>query len=178
MAATQTTVADRMTLAIAGMLDQSEMVASIRSYTSEEASAEIPFGTMVIRGTDEDNGVLQVHTSGATVIALLAGVVVHSHAYAKTQELGDTGLKPDTTFGVLQKGRIWVTTEDACDPGDAVRVRVVVAGAEVKGAFRVAADSTDCVVLSKTMARWLTSAGAGGLALLELDMLAIDAVAD
>ena len=178
MPATQSTVADIYVKAFGGMLDVSEQVASIKSYTSEEASAEIPFGTMVIRGANEDEGALQVHTSGATVIALLAGVVVHSHAYAKTQELGDTGLKPDTTFGVLTRGRIWVIPEDAVDPGDAVRVRVVVTGNEVKGAFRTAADSTDCVVLHTTMARWLTTAGAGEPALLELDMLAEPATAD
>lgn len=167
MAARQTSVA-AAALGFPGMLSDATPH-QCDSRVSEEASAEIPFGTMVIRGADEDNGALQLHTSSAATVALLAGIVVHTHNYAKPTQLGDIGLKPGVVLNLLQKGRIWVTTEDACDPGDTVKVRAIAAGAEVKGAFRVAADASDCVDISK-FARWITSAGAGGVAMLEIDM--------
>lgn len=172
MAAQQTSVSDRNAAAFPGMLDQSCPNNEIRSYWNSEASAEIPFGVAVIHGTAEDFAALKCHTSGAAVVSAgLAGIVVHSHGYSRDSELGTTGLKPGVMMGLLRKGRIWVSPEDAVDPMDAVRVRCVVAGSEVAGAFRAAADSTDCVALPTTMARWLTSCGAGGLALLEFDIL-------
>ncbi len=167
MAARQTSVA-AAAAGFAGMLADATPH-QIDSRVSEEASAEIPFGVMVIRGTDEDNGALLLNTSSAAMAPLLAGIVVHTQNYAKPTQLGDTGLKPGVMLNLLQKGRIWVTTEDACDPGDTVKVRAVATGNEVKGAFRVAADSTDCVDISK-FAKWITTAGAGGVAMLEIDM--------
>jgi hypothetical protein len=140
----------------------------IDSATSEEASAEIPFGTMVIQGT-ADNGAKQLHTSAAVSEQLLLGIAVRSHDFAVGSELGDTGLKPGATFGVLKKGRAWVAVEDAVAPGDPVRVRAVVAGNEVKGAFLTAADSTDAIDIS-AFAKWRTSADAGDLAVVEIDM--------
>lgn len=178
MAAIQTTVA-AASIAFAGMLADADQGVRVESRLSEEASAEIPFGTMVIRGsTSEDAGALQLHTSSASMAPLLAGIVVHDHSYAKDTELGDTGLKPGTTLNLLQRGRIYVQPEDSVDPGDAVKVRAVAAGAEVKGAFRGAADGTDCVDISK-FARWITSGTASVPAVLEIDMVgASQAVAD
>lgn len=167
MAATQTSVAARA-IAFAGMLAEN-YPAQCDSRVNEEASAEIPFGTMVIRGTDEDEQALQCHTSAATVEQLFAGIVVWSDNYAKDTELGSTGLKPGVMLNLLQKGRIYVLPEDTVDPGDPVRVRAVVAGAEVKGAFRTAADSTDCVDIS-AFARWVRGGSSTVPAVLEIDM--------
>lgn len=156
-----------MTGAIAGSLyDLADNVVS--SFISEEASAEIPFGVMVARGT-ADNGALKLHTSSAAMDGILAGVVLHSNAYNKTNELGTTGLKPGIIMNVLRKGRVWVQVEEAVTPASVVKVRAVASGGEVAGAFRDTADSTDCVDISR-MARYLTSAGAGELAVLELDL--------
>ncbi len=140
----------------------------IDAATSEEASAEIPFGTMVIQGTG-DHGCLQLNTSAASMEQKLLGIAVRSHDFAVGSELGLIGLKPGATFGVGRRGRFWVVPEDAVSPGDPVRVRAVVAGNEVKGAFMTAADSTDAVDIS-AFAQWKTSADAGELAVVELDM--------
>lgn len=168
--AVQTAVTSKAA-AIAGMpADASALTRLVDSKISEEASAEIPFGVMIITGsTNEDDGAKLLHTSSAVSAPLLGGVVLWTDNYAKPSELGDTGLKPGVTLNVLQKGRVWVLTEDAVDPHDAVRVRAVTAGAEVKGAFRSAADSTDCVDISK-FARWITSTSGPGLAIVEIDM--------
>lgn len=179
MAAQQTTVSSRMAFALAGQLADSNRKNNCDAKTSAEASAEIPFGVAVVRhSSDEDNLVVKPHTSAAAAAPLFAGIVVHNHAYVRTIELGDTGLKPKVTMDVLQNGRIYVFPEDAVDPGDSVKFRVVVAGSEVAGAFRAAADSTDCVDISK-FARWITSGSSTVPAILEIDMAGASmAVAD
>lgn len=167
----QTAVTTQDTNPFAGKIVTAEP-GSPRSYTSEESSAEIPFGVLVVHGTNEDAGALLPDGSGDVPI----GVVCHSHAHAKDTELGSTGLKPKATFGVLRKGVIWVAVEDAVDPGDAVRVRKVAGVGEQLGAFRAAADSTDCSVL--TGAAWLTSTSGAGFAQLEVDMTAATLTSD
>ena len=177
MASSQTSVA-AAAIGFAGMLADSDQAPRVASKINEEASAEIPFGTMVIRGTDEEMQALQLHTSAAAVAALLAGVVVHDHSYAKDTELGTTGLKPGVTLNVLERGHVYVLTEETVTPGDAVRVRAVVSGNEVKGAFRTSADSTDCVNISK-FARWVKGGTTTVPAVLEIDMVgASQAAAD
>lgn len=167
-----TSVKQAIGAAIAGMLADTKLV-EIDSFVSEEASAEIPFGVMVKQGT-ADNGALKLTATSNKLV----GLVVHDHSYAKDTELGSTGLKPKTTLRVMTKGRAWVTVEEAVTPASAVKVRAVAGGSEVAGAFRDTADSTDCIDIS-AFARYLTTAGAGELALLDLDMSGRnDAVAD
>jgi hypothetical protein len=143
------------------------------SFVSEEASAEIPFGVMVKQGT-ADNGALKLTATSNKLV----GLVVHTHGYAKDNELGSTGLKPKTTLKVLTKGRAWVKVEEAVTPSSAVKVRAVASGGEVAGAFRDTADSTDCIDCSAFM-RYVTSAAADGFAMVDIDMSGRnDAVAD
>lgn len=133
------------------------------SYVSEEASAEIPFGVMVAQGSADD-GAKKVDGTDKPV-----GIVVRHHGFAQeSSDLGTTGIKPKTMMTVLTHGQIYVRTEDAVDPTDPVRVRTTAAGEEVLGAFRTAADDNDCALL--TGARWMSSAGAGEIAILEIDM--------
>jgi hypothetical protein len=140
----------------------------IASATSEESSAEIPFGTMVAQGSNP-GGCKLISGTAAQAEQTLLGIAVHGHHYANPAELGTAGVKPGTTLGIGFKGRFWVHTEEAVAPGDAVRVRVVAAGSEVKGAFRKAADSTDCVDIS-AFAKWRSAGAAGELAIVEIDM--------
>jgi len=176
MAAPQTAVSEAMAIGFAGALADSGNKTCASKY-SEEASAEIPFGVMVVKGTDEDNGVLLPHTSGVASADIMMGVVVHSHAYAKDTELGDSGLKPKVSLDVLTHGRIYVLPEETVTPGDPVRVRVIAAGLEQKGAFRTTADSTDCVDIS-SFARWTKGGSSTVPAVLELDMTYANGVQD
>lgn len=169
----QDTVNTRFDLAIEGMLSDNSMIKDCLSRVNAEASAEMPFGTMVKQGTDPHEVLLCTATTNK-----FAGVVVFNHCYAKPNELGDDGLKPKVAFNILNKGRIFVRPEDAVTPVSAVRVRCVAGGGEVAGAFRAAADGTDCVDISK-YARWLRSADAGELCEVEIDMTnAAEGVAD
>lgn len=174
----QTTVNARMTIAFAGMLADSDRVVHCDSRFNEEASNEIAFGTAVVRGTtNKDNGALRPHTSAAAAAPLFAGIVVHSHDYARDVELGTTGLKPKVTMQVLQQGRIYVLPEESVAPGDAVRFRAI-AGAGTVGAFRKTADAGNSVDISK-FARWITTGSTTVPAVLEIDMAgAKDATAD
>ncbi len=169
----QTSVTDVMTIGFPGMLSDSSRTKDVASKTSEEASAEIPFGVMVKQGT-EDDGVLLL----TSIADLLVGVVLHSDEYLKDLQLGDDGLKPGTTMGVLVAGRCLVRVEDAVTPASGVFVRAVAAGAEVAGAFRGTADSTDCINITD-YAKFRESAGAGEVVELEFNMItsrAVDAV--
>lgn len=178
MTTQQTSVSDQAALPFAGKLNES-VPSQVATRVSEESSAETPFGVMVIRGTDKDNQALLCHTSSAVCAPLLAGVVLHSHAYAKDTQLGNTGVKPNQTLNILEKGQVYVLPEEAVAPGDAVRIRAVAAGGEVKGAFRKTADDTsDCVLLAPSMARWITSGGPATPCLVEIDMTAEAATAD
>lgn len=164
----QTSVAQSAAGAFAGLLVDSSP-SEVRSYVSEESSAEIPFGVMVCQGT-ADNGAKLLNTSAAAMAKAMVGIVLHSHGYAKDNELGDDGLKPKVIMRVLHKGVAWVQVEEAVTPASAVKVRAVATGEEVPGAFRDTPDgTTDCVDIS-AFARYLTSAGAGGFAQIAIDM--------
>jgi len=164
MAAQQTSVDDRQAVAFAGVYEKNAPGTDIASYANGEASAEIPFGVMVAHDTDPNE--VDLFTDQNDVPA---GIAVHSHAYAKDQELGDTGLKPNAIVQVLRKGRVWVTTEDLANPDAPVRYRATATG-NGPGAFRSADPTgTDTVDIS-SFARWRSTTAAPGLALLEIDM--------
>ena len=185
----QATFPRKMTAAVAGQLADSSMLKDAVSAHNEEASAEIPFGIMVAVGTeteaaDGSNGALKLAATDDTML----GITLRTPALDIPNELGDTGMKPECLMSVVTRGRMWVLTEDVVAVGDPVRVRAVAASNEVAGAFRAAADGTDCIDIS-AFARWVdgslsdASWDAGeapsGIALLEFDMTGqAQAVAD
>lgn len=156
----QTVITSTLTAGFAGMLHGTDN--RVASACSEEASAETPFGVAVARGTADDGVLLP-----ALSTSKIRGVVVHDHAHAYTQELGSTGLKPKTQFGVLRRGSILVTVEEAVVPGDRGYVRF--AGTGQKGAWRksaVADETLDCTSQAEFQT---TQATIGGLAVLEVN---------
>ncbi len=174
----QSSVDDTMPVAVAGLLADNTMRKNARTGHSEEDSDEIPFGTMVAKGS-EDDGVLKL----ASAADKLAGVVMFGQKYEQGGlELGDTGLKPGCSFDVLRHGTIYVQVEDAVTPASGVHVRwdedLEADPAEVAGAFRGTADpdkTLDC----STFCKFLTSADAGEFAIVEIDMTnASEATAD
>jgi hypothetical protein len=175
----QTSVADAMTIGFPGLLADGTNLKNCDSKYNAEASAELPWGCGVVRhSSDEDNAVVKPHTSAAAAAPLFAGVLAHSHDYAPDIEVGTTGPKSKVTCSVLTHGRIYVLPEENVTPGDAVRMRVVTAGAEVAGKFRTTADGTDCINLSK-IARWVTTGSSTVPAILEIDLTgAADVAAD
>jgi hypothetical protein len=151
-----------MTQGYAGMLDGSDH--NFASGFSEEASAEIPFGVAVARGTADDGVKLP-----AASTAKIRGVVVHSHAYDKDQELGDTGIKPKCQISVGRRGRFLVTVEEAVIPGDRAFIRYATGdGGSQKGAWRKSAVAGETIDVTAE-AEFQTTASAAGLAVVEVD---------
>lgn len=153
-------------------------IGRVNSRTSEEASANLRPGVMVQKGTG-DYGV-KVLTATTNK---LVGIVVRTHDVSDLQfdlvSATGNGYKPGATVPVASSQRWFVLIEENVAPGLDVRVRCVVAGSEVAGAFRTTADSTDCIEITP-LARWVrTALAADGVGELEIDMSNIDlAVAD
>ena len=128
----------------------------VHSYVNAEASAEIPFGSAVMQGTNPRDALLPNAATGA----LLLGVVESSHAFGKDALLGTTGLKPGVNMGVMVEGVIWVTVTEAVAVGGAVRVFKTGANA---GKFGTAASAGNTLLIS-SVARYLTSTAGAGVA--------------
>jgi hypothetical protein len=157
----QLTYPTDLAIGIAGQLQPSPRN-DVLSRVFENATSA-PFGIAIARGTDPD---LEVDHA-ADAAGDLVGVLVHSHA----NEVGDDNLNQADTgkvVNVLHEGRILVVCEDACTPADSVYVRVASGGGGTQlGAFRTDADTATARAASGM--RFLTSASAGGLVLLEVD---------
>lgn len=152
----QTSVSLTHGVALDGMIADAEPYVE-RSYVSEEASAEMPFGTVVKQGT-ADNGCLKL----TAVTDKLLGIIRRSHAFHKDVELGDTGLKPKVMIPVVVRGTMWVPCEEAMTPSSAkIYVRAIAAGAEVAGAFRDSTDASDLIDVTAFVRVLTSSTGAG-----------------
>lgn len=157
---TQLTYPTTLAIGFAGMLQDSPRT-DVLSRVFENATSA-PFGIAMARGTDPD-----VETDHAADAAGdLLGVLVHSHA----NQVDSAGNTADTgkLVNVLHEGRILVICEDAVTPADSVFVRVASGGGGTQlGAFRTDADTATARAASGM--RFLTSASAGGLVVLEVD---------
>lgn len=163
--AVQTSYGTSMTAAIEGALADNGPHDVVTRY-NEEASAKIPFGRGVKFGAN-DNGALLPAAETDKVV----GIVLHTDQYTTGSdgELTSTGLIPDAMMSVLRKGRVWVTAEDGCAPGDRLWVRCTAGGAgEVVGGLNNADEGTETIDCT-AQGVWLTTAAAGELAILEVD---------
>jgi len=150
-----------LVIAFPGMLADTGSRNDVLSRISEEA-VSFPAGVALVAGTLPDTQALL-----PTGAASLLGVALHSHA----NEVGgdDLNLIDDASaFNVLHVGRVYVQVEEAVTPASTVFVRVVAGGGGTQlGAFRASADTASA--LAATGARYLTSAGIAGFAVLEID---------
>lgn len=163
--AVQTTYGTAMTKAIEGALaDMGDH--DVGPSFNQEASAQIAFGRAVKFGTT-DNGCL-LPTAASSKIK---GITLHTDTYSRdflTASLGTTGVKVGYVMSLLRKGRVWAICQNGCVPGDRLFVRAVAGTFTVIGGLENAADSTNTVDCQK-QGVWRSTAGAGGLAILEVD---------
>lgn len=158
----QTSYSLAQAIAMPGLLGDS----GFHDVLSGIASTAMGFGLGVLKGT-ADSDLALPGVSGD--VAKIRGVTVHQH---KEQDLSSVAqYKQKDAVSVLHKGRIWVMVEEAVVPGDAVYVRYAAGGNGV-GSFGKTAGSTERAQLSDgsqgSKAKYLTSASANGLALLEV----------
>jgi hypothetical protein len=148
--ATQTTYSETMAApgpgTVAGQMDNARVVTGI----CETASPGIPFGRAVSQGSASDQGVL----IGGT-LAGFRGVSVRDVTLAHT-DVVDAFLPPDS-LAVLESGDIWV------EPTVAVNANDVVWFNATTGTFN---KSTGLGPIPG--AKWKTSCGIGGRAILSL----------
>jgi len=163
----QSTYGDRA-IGIEGQLygtGQHEVLTMINQETEAgDGTDEMAFGHAVkFEGSTNDQGASIVGAQAD----LVAGIVLHSHAY-DPDALGTVGVKPAQTLNVLRKGQVLVAVPTGCSPGDRLYVRRTAGAGEALGACENAADSTDMIDCTN-QGVFLTTAAAGGLAVLEVD---------
>lgn len=154
----QTSYPTKMGIALEGQIADMQPH-SIAGYAAE---VEVGFGIGVTQGTKDT----QCKLPGATGFKLL-GVTVHSHAREK-----DAATQADMV-GVMRQGAIYVRPEQAVTPADPVYVRHTANGAgKTPGRFRADDDKIAGTASADLIAnaRWRTSAGAGELAILEINL--------
>lgn len=164
----QTSVDATMEIGLEGQLAdfQSNADAIVDTGISEEASAAIPFGFFVQKGTNQDGVKLP---TGATTPVQLRGISVHGHSFERKTELFDDGLQPKAVFGVLQRGRVFVKANTDVVVGDEVHVCIDThSGYEIGrcGKDGQAGDTIDITAF----ARWVRGGLKGSVVVLEIDM--------
>jgi len=111
-----------------------------------EASAEIPFGTVVKHGTLIGDALQLTSTADR-----LAGVAIHRYNYVPGIEVNATtgDLLPNADFDVLEYAGsgIMVTVDEAVTEASPVRVRVTAAGGG-RGTFRTGAVAAATILLT------------------------------
>ena len=149
--------------AFSGVLDSDNH--EIASRVNGEASTELRFGMAVVRGS----AATEVKAPSADT-DVLDGIVVHSHNYNPSTELGTVGVKADCPVNVLKRGRINVTVEEAVAIGDRLFVRYVSDGTKLPGALlkhAIPGEVLDC----SAMGEFQSAAAIGGVAVLDFDCL-------
>lgn len=150
-------------------LTESDANLSTATQQANVTGNPVPFGRGLARGGSPGLAVLPSATS-----FVLEGVSTNR---AKALPKDNTVSPPQTgtarwneaeSMTVLRRGRIWVIPEDAVTITDDVYVRHTQGSQsnQTPGRFRTDADSAKADQV--TNARWLTAAGAGELALLEV----------
>jgi hypothetical protein len=135
-------------------------------------TANLPFGSAVVQDSLDNRCRLPAASSDVTS-SLFAGVVIATQAVENP--IGASGTTPggypkNSAVSVMHKGRVWVSVEEAVTTASPVFVRFAAnagAGFNQLGTFRASADTANAAQLPK--ARFLSSAAAGGFAILEIN---------
>ncbi len=168
----QTDVTTTFATAFVGMNpDNSDSGDNYITRMSSETTLQIPFGVVVVQGTNDDQC---KNVSAQSDIPL--GVVVYG-AYQINLELskvadsnGNLGMLANTAIRIKRRGRLWVQIDENVATGNAVKYRSANASAGVgPGTFRKSAVGSNTVDISK-FAKWCgTFLAATGYGLLEYD---------
>lgn len=170
--------------AFAGMLYDLRDNVIVAGRNSEASGApaatpnELAYGTVVIRDTDANTPatpVVNVKRPAAGGFRAF-GVIAHAHDQENGPNglLGTLGVKPDGIVNVLRRGAIYVNTESSCAEGLAAFVRHTANGALLPGNLRHDADTANAEEVQGII--WRTTRADAGLAIVEVDMIAYDAI--
>lgn len=135
---------------------------SIIITSTDPATGDVTVSTVVTLGVSQATG-----TAANASEDLFLGVAVHTHTLGANAD-GETVYAATETVGVLHRGRIWVPVEENVAMGDPVYLRTITVSADLRGAFRMSADSGNAMLIPN--ARWVVAGTDGGLAQLELNL--------
>ena len=172
----QTSYSDTYKVGFAGLLADGG-AHDIMSMVNVDV-VSMPFGVGVIfkaSNTTDQDALLPLSSSDH-----VAGIVTFSDAYQRTYTLGDgttagdldsVGLVVGAMLNVLRKGRIWVTAVTGSAPGDRGYLSYNGTGlASAAGLWENAADSGHTIDMTAQTV-YVTTALAGGLAILDCDFV-------
>lgn len=129
--------------------------------------SEIAYGRMVAFDAGAGTTELAFRLPTASGDKLI-GVVLYDHAH----EPQVTGVADDGIASLVDQGEVWMTTEQAVTPADPVFIRYDVASATgtspALGKVRKDADTSKAV--AATNCSFMTSAAAGGLVLVKVNL--------
>lgn len=156
--APQTSVQTAPDFAVPGQLatERSVRTAAVDTMLNEEASAHIPFGFVVKKGTLENRAKLPSAKTDQ-----LCGITVFGHGYSRTPgavEIDSTGLAPGTHMSVMTSGEIYVMPEEDVAITDQVHARVTVNVAKLPGMFGKTDDGVKTIDCS-AFAQWKSAGG-------------------
>lgn len=159
----QTAVLDQFPLSAPGVVQGYPVATNPRV-----AEVAIQAGLFVCQGTAD--GQCKLPTSSgecAKGLGIAPAFPANDSRFPSGGTPGVTYQIGDTVEAVI--GQAWVTVEEAVNAQDAVYVRYDTgSGGSQKGAFRKSADTSTAAAV--TGARYLTSASAGGLALVAINL--------
>lgn len=119
------------------------------TYISEEASAGLPFGYLLKRGTANLGGT-GVH--GALLPTAKtdkpAGFVKWAIGYSRPSGLDTDGVQPKTHLALTEKGEVWVMPEEDMVPGDDVHWRVTTNSGKFAGQIGTTDDGVRTIDIS------------------------------
>lgn len=128
-------------------------------------AADIPFGVAIANGASELKGELPNNMGD-----FIRGIAVHSHAYDNASLSNANGVPDKAMINVLRRGRVWAICEDGCSPEGDVFVRIAANGGNTQLGRLLGAD--DGANAGKLVgAVWKTTALAGGLAIVEINLM-------
>lgn len=143
-------------------------------YASMNRSADVVMqgGLLVVIGAHDDSCKLPTASGDITSVLKPLGVTRSNVARDPNFPSGGTAgytYQIGDTVEIVKRGQVWVTVEEAVSPADDVYVRHTANGDNTqRGAFRTSSDSSNAALLAG--ARFLTTAAAGSVALLDLNL--------
>lgn len=132
---------------------------------SRVSEGVVYMGRAVVVGVDLDNNCKAPAATGEiSDTTQFLGVAIRSHAIVSSSS-GDASYPDGSAVSIMSKGRVFVSPNEAVVPTDAVFCYHTGANA---GRFRTDADGGNATAVAG--ARWRSSCGANGIAVLELDV--------
>lgn len=125
---------------------------------------EIKIGVGVVKDTD-DGTIKLPDTSGD----VFEGIAIRDITVTDGEASADNTFPADAQVPIMKQGRVWVQVEEAVTPASDVYCRYTTSGGNTqKGAFRTDADTAKAFQV--TQARFLSTTGGAGIALLEINL--------